>query len=261
MKGFMGAVKWETILSLKTYASYKIGLLMDMLVFTGTFIAIYMFGTNNTFAAFYETDGVQGGVLVIIGYIFWQNASAALGYCTGAISNETARGIFEVRLQSKYPLEMIMFSQLLSASVIHVVTYAGIILFGEIMIGFSIKDIGFIFLAILVSYITIVGMYGMGLLFAGIALIEKRVGSFIIIIQTILLFVSNTLSPSRSEAVLLIPFTSGIELVRKLYMHQNDIALLTVLYIVINGLWFVVGRIVFRKFMMYERENGSFENY
>ena len=261
MKGFFCAVKWETILSFKEYTQYKIGLFMDFLIFTGTFIAVYMFGVGSAFSNFYALDGVQGSVLVIIGYVFWQNASAALGYCTNAISRETSQGIFEVRMQSRYPLEGVLFSQLLAASIIHIITYVGIILFGEIMVGFSFEDICFILLAILLSFVTIIGMYGIGLIFAGIALIEKKIGSFIIIIQTILLFISNVLSPSRSEVVLLIPFTSGIELVRRLYLQQGGVLFYAVIYVAMNIFWYAVGSFVFRRFLNYERRYGAFDNY
>ncbi len=81
MKGIINAIKWEVILDFKEYLRYRIGLLMDFIIFTGTFIVIYFMGINEGFASFYNTSGNTGNVLVLIGYIFWQNSASALGYC------------------------------------------------------------------------------------------------------------------------------------------------------------------------------------
>lgn len=261
MKGFLNAVKWELILSFKEYARYKIGLLMDIIVFTWTFVAVYLFGVNKAFSGFYSVDGVSGGVLVVIGYVFWQNASTALGYVTSAISNETSLGIFENRLQSKYPLEIILFCKLLAANIIHILSYIAIIIVGEFMVGFKVRDVCYILLAIIFSYITIAGMFGMGMIIAGITLIEKKVGSFIIVIQTILLFLSNALSPSRGDLVYLLPFTSGIELVRRLYLKQGGELKYIVMYVLVNMIWYAIGVTAFRVLLKHERENGTFDNY
>ncbi len=35
MKGIINAIKWEVILDFKEYLRYRIGLLMDFIIFTG----------------------------------------------------------------------------------------------------------------------------------------------------------------------------------------------------------------------------------
>lgn len=261
MKGYINAIKWEIILDFKEYLRYRIGLLMDLVVFTGTFIIIYFMGVSEGFVTFYNTSEESGNILVLIGYIFWQNASAALGYCTGTISSETAHGIFEIRLQSKYHIEGILFFRLLVSCLIHLVTYVGIILFAGIVVGYNLKDISILTLAILISLPTLIGMYGMGLIFGSICVCEKSVGSLVLVIQTLLLFITNTLSPSRNDFVYLIPFTSGIDIVRKVYLGVNISVSLVGTYFIVNIVWMVIGICCFRFALKYEKKYGSFDNY
>ena len=261
MRAYFNAIKWETILGLKEYSRYRIGLLMDFILFTGTFIAIYYFGISSGFSSFYDTSEATGSVLLLIGYIFWQNSSAALGYCTGTISNETSQGIFEVRLQSKYPLEGILFCRLMVSCLLHVITYIGIIAFCGIAVGFNVRDVLVILLSILVSFPALIGMYGIGLIFGSVCICEKNVGSLILIVQTLLLFVSNTLSPSRSQLVNLIPFSCGIDIMRNVYMKLSVSGTSVLSYLFINIIWLVIGCICFRKALKHERTYGSFDNY
>ncbi len=109
MTNYFNAVKWEIVLDTKEYLRYRIGLLTDFFIFTGTFLAVYFMGVGQIFASFYNTSETGGHVLVLIGYIFWQNASTALGYCVSSISSETSQGIFETRLQFKYAWKVFCF--------------------------------------------------------------------------------------------------------------------------------------------------------
>lgn len=261
MKEYLNALKWEVICDLKEYAQYRVGLLMDFIVFTGTFVAIYFFGVSNGFSTFYDIEESAGNMLVLIGYIFWQNSSSALGYCTGTISNETSQGIFEVRLQSRYPLEGVLFCRLVISCLLHVSTYIGIIVFCEITIGFDVHDILIIFMSIFVSFPALIGMYGIGLIFGGIGICEKNVGSLIFIVQTILLFITNTLSPSKSKFVYLIPFSSGIDIIRNFYLGKESSICLILNYALVNIFWFVFGCLCFRKALKHEKKYGSFDNY
>lgn len=261
MMNYFNAVKWEIILDIKEYLRYRIGLLTDFIIFTGTFIAVYFMGAGQVFASFYDTSEAGGHVLVLIGYIFWQNASAALGYCVGSISSETAQGIFETRLQSKYAIESILFFRLLVSCFIHLITYIGILLFSNFVIGYSMKDVGTIVLAILVSLFSLVGMYGMGMIFAGICICEKRVGSLVLIVQTMLLLVTNTLSPAREPLIYLIPFTSGIDIVRAIYLGNKVSISLVLIYVVVNIVWMFLGTVCFRYALRYEKKYGAFDNY
>lgn len=258
---YFNAIKWEMILDTKEYLQYRIGLFMDFLVFTGTFIAVYFMGSSQGFVSFYNTSEAGGYILVLIGYIFWQNASAALGYCVGTVSDETSHGIFEIRLQSKFHMEGILFIKLVISCLIHLITYIGIIIFGNAIIGYSSGDLQIIILAIAVSLFSLVGMYGIGLIFGSICICEKKVGSLILVVQTMLLFVTNAISPSRASVIYLIPFTSGIDIVRDIYLGNKVSHYLILVYVIVNILWVIAGTVCFRFALRHEKRYGSFDNY
>lgn len=261
MKGMINAIKWEAILDFKEYLRYRIGLLMDFIIFTGTFIVIYFMGINEGFASFYNTNANTGNVLVLIGYIFWQNAVAALGYCTATISSELSQGIFEMRLQSKFSVSGILFFRLLVSCFIHLVTYVGVFGFSFIVIDYHIRDLYAIILAIIISFPALLGMYGIGLIFGGICICEKKVGSLIIVVQTVLLLVTNTLSPSRSAWIYIIPFAAGIDIVRDLYLGNSILYGDIIIYIFVNVLWFIIGNFCFKRALNYEKKYGTFDSY
>ncbi|MDL2301533.1 hypothetical protein LJC58_04170, partial [Lachnospiraceae bacterium OttesenSCG-928-D06] len=182
-------------------------------------------------------------------------------YVTGTITHESSCGIFEIRLQSKYSIEVILFCRLFISSVIHLITYIGIIVFGGVVAGYNMWDICIVFLCIVLTFPALVGMYGMGLILGSICICEKNVGSLILIIQTALLFITNTLSPTRHEIMYLVPFSNGIEIVRNIYLKQGTSLKSIGIYIIVNILWLMIGCFCFRKALKYERKYGSFDNY
>ena len=95
----------------------------------------------------------------------------------------------------------------------------------------------------------------MGLIFGSICVCEKSVGSLVLVIQTLLLFITNTLSPSRNDFVYLIPFT------RKVYLGANISVSLVGTYFIVNIVWMVIGICCFRFALKYEKKYGSFDNY
>ncbi|MED9903210.1 MAG: hypothetical protein UFG06_03410 [Lachnospiraceae bacterium] len=234
---------------------------MDFIVFTGTFIAIYYFDVSVGFESFYEVNNINAKILVLIGYIFWQNSSAALGYVNDTVSSEATAGIFEMRLQSIFSMEWIWFFRLLVSCIIHLVTYVGILVFGSVVVGFDSWSVYAICISIILSFPALLGMYGIGLIFGSFTVMEKNVGSLILIIQTILLFVTNTLSPCRGSWIYLVPFTSGIEIVRKIYLELPVPIELVMAYVVVNIVWFFIGSLSYKLVVRYERKYGSFDNY
>ena len=142
-----------------------------------------------------------------------------------------------------------------------VVTYVGIILFCGVLIGYNGRDVFVIFLSILLSFPALIGMYGVGLIFGCISILEKNVGSLIFLVQTILLFISNTLAPSRGQWGSLIPFSCGIDIMRNVYMKQNVTIDSILTYIIVNMTWVIIGSVCFRIALKHERAYGSFDNY
>lgn len=176
MRGMLRTVKWETILSVKENISYRVSFYTDMLIFVGAFIAIYYMGIGSVFSAFYEVDQQTGQILVLIGYIFWQNASAALGASSSIIRNELSIGVFETRMQSEYRVSVIILVKTLVFILIDCCSYVLIMIFCAMTMGFRLEDIGTVMLSVLLSLPAILGMYGIGLILGGMSVKQKNWG-------------------------------------------------------------------------------------
>ena len=238
MKGFLNAVFQEIRLDLKESLQYRTSLLSDAAIFVGSFLAAFFLGSGSSLTSFYRADATQGIMLLLIGYLFWGNSSAALGYCTGTLQGEMERGIFEMRLHGI----------LLAAA--------------ALLTGSSPADGGFLFFSLLLLFLPcLAGMYGMGLIAGAVSLRAKKTGSLIFLIQTALLFVTNTLTPTAPGPLFLIPFCSGIDIARRLYLYGYASAGAWAGYLLINLAWCLLGNAVFGLCMRRERRTGAWDTY
>ena len=262
MKGFLNAVFQEVRLDLKESLQYRPGLLTDAAIFVGSFLAAFFLGSGSSLTSFYRADATQGIMLLLIGYLFWGNSSAALGYCTGTLQGEMERGIFEMRLQSRYPLTLLLFCRLLASTLLHFLVYGILLAAAALLTGSSPADGGFLFFSLLLLFLPcLAGMYGMGLIAGAVSLRAKKTGSLIFLIQTALLFVTNTLTPTAPGPLFLIPFCSGIDIARRLYLYGYASAGAWAGYLLINLAWCLLGNAVFGLCMRRERRTGAWDTY
>ena len=261
MKGFLNAVFQEVRLDLKESLQYRTSLLSDAAIFVGSFLAAFFLGSGSSLTSFYRADATQGIMLLLIGYLFWGNSSAALGYCTGTLQGEMERGIFEMRLQSRYPLTLLLFCRLLASTLLHFLVYGVLLAAAALLTGSSPADGGFLFFSLLLFLPCLAGMYGMGLIAGAVSLRAKKTGSLIFLIQTALLFVTNTLTPTAPGPLFLIPFCSGIDIARRLYLYGYASAGAWAGYLLINLAWCLLGNAIFGLCMRRERRTGAWYTY
>ena len=107
----------------------------------------------------------------------------------------------------------------------------------------------------------IIGMFGIGLILGGLSLKEKNIGQFVSIISAILLFLSNTLIVNLPNIIYIIPFTSGIDLIRKLYSKSFFDTNLFIINLIVCGVWFIIGVLTFEYFLNIERARGNFDTF
>lgn len=158
-------------------------------------------------------------------------------------------------------LTVVLFFRLLTSISIHLVTYVGIIGFTVFTTNLDMRDVVILVLTVLISLPSLLGMYGMGLIFAGISICQKNTGSLILIIQTVLLILTNALAPSRSGIVAIVPFSVGVDIARNVYMGETVQIIMVLLYFLINIVWLGFGLLCFRKALRYEKRYGTFDNY
>lgn len=261
MKDYLNIIKYEIQIDIKEVFKYKISIISSFIIFLLTYIAIFYFNVSTGFVNYYKTTEHVGNVLVLIGYLFWQISSYSLGYSATQIMNEASRGELELRLQSKYSISLLLFFKMISSFLSFIVIWAGIFGFALIIHSVQFSDIGYILLSFLIAIPSIMGMYGMGLILGGVALIEKNVGQFIYLIQLAILFLSNSLSPTRSILINILPFNIGIEITRNLYMGINISSIKVLSYFIVNIFWLTIGTYTFNRILHFVRKKGSFDNY
>ena len=261
MRGYYNMLKTQIILDFKELFRYKINIISDFMLFTLMYIAIFYFNASTAFSSFYSLSETEGEVLVLVGYIFWQMSSTALGFSSSTIKCEADKGILELKLQSKFNIIFIMFIQLFSYMVYSILSILGIFLFMIIIGNTSIHELKMIFLSYIYCIPSVIGMFGMGLIIGGIALIQKSVGQFTYIIQTALLFISNALSPTRPAIIYILPFSYGIDITRNKYLGGPVEIRHIIMYIAVNLLWLLVGTLIFNICLKHIKRCGSFDTY
>lgn len=111
--------------------------------------------------------------------------------------------------------------------------------------------------------VTLIGMYGMGLILGGLSLIAKRINQLTLLIQILLLFITDTLTKTSSSSAIscIIPLTVGNDIARKsvsnIAISYNEWLIL----ILVSILWLMVGSVVFGMSSRYARKNGLLGTY
>lgn len=258
---YIHALKNYFIIELLTLFRYRKSIVSDIITFLAIYIGIVAFSDATTFSNFYHVKSDDGPVLLLIGYIFWSFSNMALGYSSSVISSDAKTGMLEVRLQSILPYGVLTFIPVL-LTILESTILLFIVCLLSVIIGFiDFGSIPFVFLSILMTIPAIIGMHGIGLILGGWTLKEKNIGQFVSIISGILLFASNTFIINLPNYIYIIPFTSGIDLCRKLYSsHIFDFELL-IIYLSICVCWLIIGSLIFNHFLKQERLLGSFDNF
>lgn len=251
----------EAKLEFKEMFQYKITLVSDFIVFTILYLAIYLVNVDSGFMQYYTVGDADSKILVLVGYIFWQLNCLAIGNVSGSIKSDALRGLLETKMQSIFPLPMLILAQMLVGIVVELIAFCGVFLISWITIGVQLRGLYMVVLTFFVAIPSLCGAYGIGMVLGGLTLIEKSIGQFVYIIQVLLLFLSNTLSPTAGWYCYLLPFTKGVEMMRNIYLRKGVSGIDIIQYLGVNLLWLLLGVIMFRVFMKAVRKKGIFSGF
>ncbi|WP_057491379.1 hypothetical protein [Streptococcus orisasini] len=258
---YINALKNSFITELKILFRYKKTLASEIIVFLAIYIGILVFGDTNVFSNFYHVKYTDGPVLLLIGYIFWSFSNMALGYSSSVVSSDAKTGLLEVKMQGILPYSILTFIPVL-VTILESLLLLFVVCLISVFIGFiSISSIPFLLFSVFLTFPSIVGMYGFGLILGGLALKEKNIGQFVSIISGILLFTTNTFIVNLPYYIYIIPFTSGIDICRKFYSNSNFDFKLVLVYLLVCIIWLIAGLLTFNYFLKKERLFGSFDNF
>lgn len=256
----MNLIKTELDLDIKRITSYKVSFITDILIFAMVLFSIFVTGLDNVFAKSYNIDITSGKMIVLIGFIFWQISTTALGWSSANIRGQSLSGTLELKMQSKYHAELLLFIEMITYLIVSFLSFFAIFIIFVLVMKGDLRDILYILLSYLVAFPALIGMYGIGLILGGVSLREKEVGSLVFILQSALIFLSDMITV-RSRLFNIIPFNAGIKIMRQMYLGQNVESFLIMDYFIVNIFWLILGVVFFRYFLDKVRTNGSFNNY
>ena len=247
-------------LQLKIKLRYLNATITEMIIYAGALLII-LFGANGNNIG--QQYGIKGNILItLIGYLFWSNGVSALNSCSSGVESDEISGIFETEAQSIFPLWLIYLVQTIVEELYTWVYLVIIGIFTSFFAHFSLLDLCIAFLLTFVfTLISNLGMFGIGLVFASGSIHYKRMGQWATILQALLVMFSNIYQPMVTPYQQIIPYASGIEIVRNLFLGRGVALSSYTIFIVVNLIWLVIGITIFNYCFKKEKQNGSFDAF
>lgn len=205
----------------------------------------------------------------IVGFLLWFFALDAVGHLSSSLREDLHIGILEQIALSPYPLLYNMLGRSISRLVINLCF--AILLFIIFQKTFDIRinipySVFFFFL------ITYAGLYGLGLFFAGLTLIFKRLGPVTTITRFLLLIFTGAIIPLHTFPHYLrifaqtLPMTLGLSIIREIIFQQKTIVDITsstkfYLFLVNSIFYLTLGIITFILLEKRARAKGALGTY
>jgi len=259
-KSYLRVINAEIVMNFKDTISYRVGLISDIIVMAVLYLCCIYIGGANSIGQYYGTELGDSKSLVLLGYLFWSFSVLIIGSTSNSIRQDTMKGTLEQKVMSVVPLQIIFMGDLITELVINVIVVGAVCLISMLFIKVSIVfNLG----AIITLIITIVGMYGIALVFGGIALVSKRISNLVYIFQLILLIVSNAVIQVPISHIFgnIFPLTVGIHLARN-FMLNRDVYITDILeFCILCVLWLIIGIIIFQRLLHRTRAMGGLSQY
>ncbi len=182
------AIYWEIKIDLLSTLRYRFGIISDLVIYSMLLGFFFTSKTNTSIEREFIYLNYQE--LLFWGYIAWTLAVAAISSIGGEIRSELIHGTFYGKMNSKYPLQILLFGKLISSVIIQVCITLILSFFAIVIWSVQIR---FNFLLFLFLAICTIGMYGLGLFLGGLALYFKKIGAIVFIIKFALLFITDTI--------------------------------------------------------------------
>jgi len=172
--------------------------------------------------------GVEGGLLMAVGWLTWMVASDCMAELPQSVSEEAKNGTLEQLCITPVPLAKILavrsLAYFLGIGARGIVAAVGLAIF--------IAPLGLSPAILLIFLISLIGAYGMGFMFAGLALVFKRVRSLTNLVFSLMIFFTGSLVGLESIGMafrvlkLVFPLTWGISLMRQILSGKSGIPVL-----------------------------------
>lgn len=222
-------------IELKRYLPNTIAMLFTFyIIFLGMFTGIQLIGDPST-----QDMNIQ---YTIVNYIFWFLAMMVVNDIGWQITNEAMRGTLEQLSMSPMGIWRIMVTRLVSTTLLNFIFIIGLLYLSMLTAGQWLNLDLISILPILI--LTLISMFGIGFVIAGISIILKQVQAFLQILQFIL--AGLTFVPISTAPILAyFPFVKGVDLIRKVMIDGVSLSQISAIDFGILGanavIYFVLG--------------------
>ncbi|WP_047979779.1 ABC transporter [Ornithinibacillus contaminans] len=242
-------------LLLKRYMPNTIAMIITFYVlFLGMFAGISLIGDPSS-----QDTNIQ---YVIVNYIFWFLAMLVVNDIGWQITNEATQGTLEQLGMSPIGIWKIMMSRLISTTIIEFIIIIALLYLSMLTAGQWLNVDVLSILPILI--LTLISMFGLGMIIAGFTMILKQIQAFLQILQFLLAgltFVPLSVAPFLA----FFPFVKGIDMVRDVMINGVSISQFPIgdiLILVFNAVfYFGLGLIIFLRCERFAMQKGLLAHY
>lgn len=226
-------------IELKRYLPNTLAMIVTFYaIFLGMFAGIQLIGDPSA-----QDINTQ---YAIVNYIFWFLAMMVMNNIGWEITNEAMRGTLEQLCMSPMGIWRIMVTRLISSTVLNFIVIVALLYVSMLTTGQWLNIDVLTILPILM--LTLISMFGVGFMIAGISIVLKQVQAFLQILQFILAgltFIPLSVAPLFAY----LPFVKGVDLVRNVMIDGVTISQIgwgSFLILGFNAIfYFVLGLIIF----------------
>lgn len=201
-------------IELKRYLPNTLAMVFTFyIIFLGMFAGINFIGDPST-----QDMNIQ---YVIVNYIFWFLAMTVVNGIGFEVVNEALRGTLEQLNMSPMGMWRIMMTRLTAMTVVHFFIIVALLYLSMATAGQWLNIDVITIVPILI--LTIISMFGVGFMIAGVSIILKQVQAILQILQFVL--VGLTFIPVSAAPILAyFPFVKGVDLVRNVMIKGISLA-------------------------------------
>jgi ABC-2 type transport system permease protein len=168
------------------------------------------------------------GLLIAVGWLTWMVASDCMGELPYSISEEARNGTLEQLCITPVPLAKILAVR----SLAYFLGIGARGLIAGLILAFFIAPLSLSPAILLLFFLSLIGASGLGFLFAGLALVFKRVKAITNLTFSLMIFFTGSLVGLESAGwafnllKILFPLTWGISLMRQVITDDTSVGLL-----------------------------------
>ena len=232
----------ETWKGLQLMWTFKFNVVSEVLGLFMVFLGINFFVGNGAFNS-------EDLAFTLVGFCIWTYSIFAISNMSFALREEQQQGTIEQMFMGSTPFAALLFGRTLSN---FMWTTAVILLGGgTITLGFSL-DLDLNWRLVPVLGLTMLGLYGLGFVVAGLTILFKNILSFANLIQNVLLFLNGAIVPVTvfpawmTTVTRALPSTLSIEVARLVTLNNLTLAAvwangLLPLLVLHSLIWFILG--------------------